>query len=170
MLKILALFEACPCGPAQGARIRALKTLEALSEISEVTLVLISRYLHDKQDLALTRENTRLAESFTLTPSQLSATERIRHEINPYFLNTHRTKLEPQQQNRILELADENDLLWFHTIVPANCANILDAIPAVLDIDDLLSTYYSSISKHGSFFRKLLNKRMSILWRRQELV
>ncbi len=66
------------------------------------------------------------------------------------------------------EFVASHKLVWVHTIKTGNIAGIYRWPYSILDIDDLPSRLYRSSSKVGQLPRRILDFRMSLIWRRRE--
>jgi len=68
-----------------------------------------------------------------------------------------------------LELVNEHDVVWVHRIMTANVLGIYRWPHSVIDVDDLPSQVYRPTADVGiSLARRLLDLRMSRIWRRRE--
>lgn len=166
--KILAIFEACPCGPAQGARIRAKGTLDLLEKVGEVTVILASRWTHDQDSLSKMRSSYNLAENISLKPRRLRMPDRIAHELSPSFLNTHNAEMDPNDRASLHRHILNADMVWSHSVVPLNAAGIFHLGKAVVDLDDLYSRFHASHVQQRSGLAKLNALRLAYIWRRRE--
>jgi glycosyltransferase involved in cell wall biosynthesis len=94
---------------------------------------------------------------------------RIRHEFDSKFLHTSAFTATSTDQKALNSLLPEYDIVWVHTIQTANSFGIFKWPKSILDIDDIHSRYYIAASEPSTrLFRKLLDKRMAVIWRRRE--
>jgi glycosyltransferase involved in cell wall biosynthesis len=69
----------------------------------------------------------------------------------------------------LLQYIKRSDLVWIHNLKVAEACRIYRWPKSVLDIDDLPSRmYFSSFKARRALFRRLMDLRMSIIWRRRE--
>jgi polysaccharide biosynthesis protein PslH len=95
--------------------------------------------------------------------------ERIRYELDPSFLNTYFSVVSKNDQEMMVRMIHEYDLIWVHSIRTANEFRIYKWPHSIMDIDDIQSRHYASRAKADSAItRRLLDCRMSLIWRRRE--
>ncbi len=170
MTRILYVTSVNPSGPAYGARIRVANIGRLLSRLGPVTLALVSPEEIDpgaRAGMAAGFDSVHVAR---VRPDPLAgARDRIRFETDPTFMNTHFSSVPEPDRNRLRELLESHDVAWVHTILTANALRIFRWPRAVLDIDDLPSrSYRSRIHPGPGLVRRILNYRMSLVWRRRE--
>jgi glycosyltransferase involved in cell wall biosynthesis len=93
----------------------------------------------------------------------------LRYETDPSFLNTRFTIVNEDDRENMLQLIKEFDVVWIHTMRTANEFRIYRWPRSVLDIDDIQSRRYASVAyDETNMLKKILNYRMSLIWRRRE--
>ena len=169
-LSILLVTSHCPHAPSYGSQLRVLNIAKLLSRVGKVSLVIVPYFPIDQGSLVRTREEFDIERVVQLTPVNLrNPVERIRHELDPSFLNTGGFTVIERDREAMLRMIGEYDVVWVHTIRTANSFRIYQWPHTVLDIDDLQSRLCLSIAKVGSgIIRSLLDYRMSFIWRRRE--
>jgi glycosyltransferase involved in cell wall biosynthesis len=96
---------------------------------------------------------------------------RLRHEFDPWFSNTHGRSLNRGDFSQLADLIAEHDMVWVHNLAVANSAGISLCAKSVLDVDDVLSQYYrSALMCAKSWVECALIWRRLWLWKRREAV
>lgn len=124
----------------------------------------------DENDLDRAREEFDHIHVFSVTDSPIQGVaERIRFELDPSYLNTDAIRVTESERGRMIQLLDQHDFVWVHTIKTANAFRILHWPNSLLDVDDLPSRVYASRARAGlGSIRGLLDLRMSGIWWRRE--
>ena len=140
--------------------------------MGKVSLILASdsAYVYDREGLDRARSEFRFFRRMRFVslnrPRFLS---RIRHELDPSYLNTDRFRARESDRQDIFKIMRGHDVVWIHTIQVANAFRIDRWPRSVLDVDDIPSRLYASAAKANSnIVRTLLDLRMSLIWRRRE--
>jgi glycosyltransferase involved in cell wall biosynthesis len=168
--RILYVTSVSPVGPTYGARIRVANIGRLLGRLGPVTFVLASSEGIDpgtRAEMAADFDSVHVAR---VRPDPLAgARDRIRFETDPSFMNTHFSSVSEPDRSGLGELFESHDVAWVHTIATANALRIFRRPRTVLDIDDLPSRSYRSRLHSGpGLVRRVLNYRMSLVWRRRE--
>ena len=94
---------------------------------------------------------------------------RLRHELDSRYLHTVPSTVTLTERQAVLDLSNEHDVIWVHTIRTANVLGIYRWPNSVLDLDDIPSRLYESSARViTGVARRLLDRRMSLIWRRRE--
>jgi glycosyltransferase involved in cell wall biosynthesis len=167
--KILAVVGPCPFAKAHGAQVRVKNTLDLLKRCGRLSLVMASMAEHDAEAVRRTAEVYDLKGAFRLEAWPLDFAGRWQRELNARHLNTHGFRMKPGDKARVLELAKDADLVWFHNVRVANALEVyrLDR-PTVLDADDLMSRFHASALGQGGWKDNILESKRSWQWRRRE--
>jgi glycosyltransferase involved in cell wall biosynthesis len=121
--------------------------------MGSVTLVIASSEEIDQADLDRTREEFEITRIFRMNSDPISNIKsRIEFELNPSFLNTHFSSVSESDREAMIQMTQEHDVVWIHSLNTANAFRINQWPHTVLDIDDIPSRDY----------------RMSLIWRRRE--
>ena len=95
--------------------------------------------------------------------------DRLRHEFDPWFLNTHGWRLDHKGLGVLRGLCESHDMVWVHNLFTANAAGLARWPRSVLDIDDIVSQYHrSEIRSSISWKDRVINVRRAWLWKRRE--
>ncbi|NNC87721.1 MAG: glycosyltransferase [Akkermansiaceae bacterium] len=170
--RILYLTNHYPHGPTYGGQIRALNIARLLRQSGQLRVAVVANSDPDGESLARTRDEFDLAAAIRLRPQRISGTgQRLRHELDPWYPNTHGWRLDAKDAAQVRQLVSEHDLVWVHGLFTANHAGIRQCPHALLDIDDIFSRYYRSALRHSkSPKERLRNARHYFLWKRRETV
>lgn len=167
---ILYITPYCPFSQSYGGQLRTLNIARALNRIANVTLLLAEYEDYTETALRLTSEEFKQVHVISLRSKQRwSFKERLRHEIDPRFLGTYRFYPRPQDREFVLDLLEQNNMVWLHGLRSANGFAIERWPYSVLDIDDIPSRVCLSAVRAGSNpVRKALDLRMAMIWKRRE--
>lgn len=162
---ILIITSERPCGQTYGSQLRLIGIARLLSRLGKVAFVVTGQ-----PDMATDRCEFDIKRMvLPIRSPKRSFADRIRHELNPSFLETEGKVASTQDRAAILELMKECDVVWIHGLKTANIFQIFKWPRSVLDIDDIPSRLFASQAKEdSSIFRKMNNYRKSIIWRRRE--
>jgi glycosyltransferase involved in cell wall biosynthesis len=168
--RILYISSNCPFAKSYGGQLRTLNIGRLLKQVGEVALVLASSDTYSKEELDNTRREFDLKRTIKFDHNErFGFIDRIRHEIDPYFLKTHQCRASKDDREFMLRMINDHDGGWIHNIRVANSFLINRWPHSVLDIDDIPSRVYLSLAHTTSnIMRKTLDFRMSLMWRRRE--
>jgi glycosyltransferase involved in cell wall biosynthesis len=169
-LRILYVTSVCPYGPSYGAQLRVLNIGRLLKSLGRVSLIIAAAEEIDPGWLARAETDFEHVHVARIEQQKLRGVgERIRFETDPSFLNTRFSAVNAKDRANMERLLSEYDLTWVHSIQTANEFRIFRWPRAAIDIDDIPSRFYASRAKSdSSFFRSIMNGRMSRIWRRRE--
>jgi glycosyltransferase involved in cell wall biosynthesis len=169
-LSILYLTSVDPFGPDYGARIRVANIGRLLQRLGPVTLVVA---LPEGTSPGWTGGGTGGYESLhaaRIVPEPLAGLRnRVRFETDPAFMNVYFSAVAKNDRAAVRDMIQSHDVTWVHSIRTADEFRISRWPRSVLDIDDLPSRSYRS-RRHGGghVLRNILDRRMSLVWRRRE--
>jgi polysaccharide biosynthesis protein PslH len=168
--RILYVTSHCPHAASYGAQLRVLNIGRLLKRMGSVSLVIATPEDLDPRSLDRTREEFDVRSVVRVHPDRLkNAASRLRFELDPAFLNTHFSRVDGPDRERMLQLIDEHDVVWVHTLRTANAFRIYRWPHTALDLDDIPSRVYASRALSGpGVLRRLLDYRQSVTWRRRE--
>ena len=167
---ILYIVTHCPFGESFGAQLRTLQIGRMLQRIGNVTMVIASISKINKEAIKQTRKefNLKIVTEVKSAPI-VGFVERLRHEFDPLFLNTHGNIISENDTRKVLELVNSHDLTWIHTLRVANYFRKLNWDNTVLDIDDFYSQYHETAAFQATrLLQKINAKRKAWIWRRRE--
>lgn len=152
-----------------GSVLRVRNIARILSRHGEVRIVLGSRYWEVLQNARSSQAGLELADKIKFHPDWYSFLGRIRATLKSDFLDMENYQAALSDRVRIKALIAEHDLVWVHGLETANAFGIWRWPTSVLDVDDIPSSVYQlRLSQPDSFFRKCVNWRKMLLWRRNE--
>jgi glycosyltransferase involved in cell wall biosynthesis len=168
--KILYITPHCPFSPSYGGQIRALNIGRLLQRCGEVRLVMLRQKELPPDLLAKTREAFDVAGVLGLQSTPIRGlTNRLRHELDPWYLNTHGWQLDQKGRSWLRGLCESHDVVWIHNLFTANAAGLVRWPRSVLDIDDIVSQYHRSEVRSSIPWKdRLINVRRAWLWERRE--
>jgi glycosyltransferase involved in cell wall biosynthesis len=161
---------------AYGAQQRVLNIGRLLTRFGEVSFAIAPTEHEDEETARRTRREFEVCRIFRPLPSITSKPyghlpQRLRHEFDPGYMATDPYEVSQPDRVALQGLIDQHDVVWVHTIRTANWFRIYRWRHSILDIDDLPSRQYQSTAQSsGSPLRRLLDLRMSHIWRRRERV
>lgn len=160
-----------PLAPAYGAQQRVLNLAKLLMRFGDLSFALIPTELEDEGTvLRTTRDfNVRQVIRPVSTETSRSFSERFRHEFDPTHMATDPYVVSDADRRGFQELLGQHDLVWVHTVRPANWLRIWKWPNSVLDVDDLISRQLLSAVQTGCKpIESLLNLRRAWIWRNRE--
>jgi glycosyltransferase involved in cell wall biosynthesis len=169
---ILYISSHWPLSHSYGAQMRVLKIGRILKRIGHLSLAIV---VQGTSQIAGELWNS-TAQEFDLkavikteAANKNGLLHRLRHELDPGYLVTFPYRVSDEDRRKLFKWFREYDLIWVHTIRTANIFQVACWPHSVLDIDDIPSRLYSSSARaEMNSVRRLLDKRMSWIWRRRE--
>jgi len=168
--RILYITSRWPGVPVSGTQQRLSHIGRLLQRLGTVRLVVVGHSADAARWRARTEEQFDVASFIAVKPSRpAGAIGRLRHEFDPRYLQTAPMTVDALDRRVVIDLVHEHDVVWVHGIPTANVLDIYRWPRSVIDIDDIPSQVYRSTAGVGeSLIRRLLNLRMSSIWRRRE--
>ncbi|KMQ51471.1 Glycosyl transferase [Chitinispirillum alkaliphilum] len=167
--EILFIATACPF-ETSGAGKRTIQTAKALANIGKLKIVFATDRKWSKTQIKKTKEAFHNAEMiwFSSLPI-LNCKERILKTVNPRFLNTHGIISTFEDGKRIKELIKNSDVIWIHTLKPANAFRIYNWPRTIIDIDDFPSGFNANIAQFAKSRKEQFRRKFnSVIWSRHE--
>jgi glycosyltransferase involved in cell wall biosynthesis len=169
-LKILCLTHHDLDAPAYGAALRAGNLFRLLAQHGDVRVIRAGshKFWDDRPQKTFGGFELLRSVQFLPTP-KFSIAEKFRHEFDPRFLNTNGFQANAADRAWLQNAIAEHDLVWIYGLTVANGFGLWRWPNAVLDIDDIPSSFYRSELAHAkSLGQKLRNCRQIFLWSRHE--
>jgi glycosyltransferase involved in cell wall biosynthesis len=170
MLKILCLAGQNLDSPENGAAIRARNIFKLLARQGEVDLVLagFQKLWGGKFPSSCGDFNLIRTVYFEPTPRP-SLVDRIRHELDPRFMNTSWIQATAADQAWLKSTLAAYDLVWIHGMDLANAFGLWHWPKSVLDIDDIQSALHlSRLAQASGAGEKIRQRWVAARWRRHE--
>jgi len=174
--KILFVTSHWPLAAAYGAQQRVLNIGKLLSRFGDVSFVIVPTETEDEETVRRTKREFEVRRIMRPLPVALGRSfrrlpQRFRHEFDPTYMETDPYVVSEPDRAGLQELIRQHDVIWVHTIRTAHWFRIYRWPHSVLDVDDLPSRSYQSAAQWGgSPVRRLLDLRMSWIWRRRERI
>jgi glycosyltransferase involved in cell wall biosynthesis len=173
--KILVVTSHWPLAPAYGAQQRVLNLGRLLSRFGNVSLVIVPTEVEDEETANKTKREFEVqAVMRPLTrPTEKNAWHRIsarlHHEFDPTYTATDPYVVSERDRRTMLELLQQHDVVWVHTIRTAHWFRIYRWPHSVLDVDDLVSRQQRSRAQvDPSRLERLIALRRAWIWRKRE--
>ncbi len=166
-LKILYVTSHWPGAAPYGAQQRVQQIGRLLKQCGDVSVVVVT---DDDRWRKQSEAEFDIVRVVPVRPSSAGGiVGRLRHELDPGYLQTVPLGVDASEREAVLDLVAGHDLAWVHTIKTADLLRIDRWPHAILDIDDIPSGLYASSARaDGAVGRRLLDWRMSVIWRRRE--
>jgi polysaccharide biosynthesis protein PslH len=169
--KILFVTSSWPEEQTFGGQLRALHLRRALEHVGKVTLTVVSSNSHDKEVSHKSSEEVEVnATIHTSVKPNRGVISKLRWAIDPSYLNLHGTVAAAEDCKRMLLDLARYDLVW---ILNSRIPNILQQWHwphSHLDIDDVPSTYYQTLSRSNASLAECLKAHIkAMLLKRREL-
>ena len=170
MPKILCITSHDPDGKDYGAVVRVRHIFKLLGRFGEVRVVLAGfREAWSEHPQGTCAGFPLLRQIRFEWSERITIADRIRHELDPRFLNMDWFQATRKDQEWLEKTAAEHDIVWVHGLNTANRCNIRHWPHSVLDVDDINSEVHRSQQMcAGSLRQKIQAARKTILLRRQE--
>jgi glycosyltransferase involved in cell wall biosynthesis len=171
--RILFITSHWPWAPAYGAQQRVLNVARILKRFGDLSLVLVPTDQEAEETVRRTRQefDVRRVIRPVSAPrlSLASIPRRLRHEFDPTYLQTDPFVAREDDRAALVELVNQNDIVWVHTIRTANWFRLYRWPNSVLDADDIQSRTHQSVAQSSrSLGTRLVNLRRAWIWRRHE--
>lgn len=168
--KILYIVSHWSGAPEYGAQQRVQQVGRLLNKVGHVNMVVLNNEGAGEQWRAATEAEFNIARVINVQPIESRGVlERLQHEFDSRYLRTVPSVISPADRQAVLSLSSQHDVVWIHTIRTANTLGIYRWSHSVLDIDDIPSRFYESAAiNEPNLRRRLIDWRMSYIWRRRE--
>lgn len=168
--KILCITSHDPDSADYGAVVRARNIFRLLGQLGEVRVVLAGFREAWTQHPDGTIGGFPLLRIIRFEWSeQITIADRLRHEVDPRFMNIDWFQARAEETEWLKKTAAEHDLVWVHGLNAANRCNIWRWPHSVLDVDDIVSEVYGShVQTAEGAVKKILAARKHFQWRRRE--
>lgn len=147
-MRVLYITPCWPHGPAYGGQLRALHIGRALKELGDVTIAVVSSDSRGGKALGETEAEFDLHGQVRVeTRPNRRLGQRAGWFLNSRYMNVHGCVANEQDRAELLKRLPEFDLVW---VLNSRTPNILEHWHwpnAVLDLDDIPSTFHRSVQK-----------------------
>jgi polysaccharide biosynthesis protein PslH len=171
--RILFVTSHWPMAPAYGAQQRVFHLARLLRCYGDVSFVIVPTEHEDERTRIETSRCFKVhgvIRPRVVAPDHKTRwSERLRHECDPSYLATDECVVSEQDRAWLHQLAEQHDLVWFHTIRTANWFRTFRWPNSVLDVDDLPSSQHASeVENASSLSARLIHLRRYWIWKRRE--
>jgi glycosyltransferase involved in cell wall biosynthesis len=140
-----------------------------LQRVGNVSLVLFPTESFLPSELDETKNLFSVEGIFPVKNTRPSWLDRIKKEFDPAFHGIRGDSISVENCRLFINISKDFDIVWFHTAKIPDALNTFRWDRSILDVDDLASQFYFSKAKSSrSVIRRLLDYRMSYIWRRRE--
>jgi glycosyltransferase involved in cell wall biosynthesis len=173
-LKVLFVTMHWPLAQAYGAQQRVLNISRLLSRFGDVSFVIVSPKAPDEHTVRRTKQDfevLRIVRPLAAAPDTTlrRVQHRLRHEFDAGYLGMDPVAVSEEDRSALLELMHEHHVTWVHSVQIADWFRIGRWPGSVLDVDDVPSrVYWSTVQAGDGGVRRVLDVRMSWIWRRRE--
>ena len=173
-LKILFVTMHWPLAQAYGAQQRVLNVSRLLGRFGDVSFVMVLTEAADEDTIRRTKQSfevLRIVRPLPAAPDTAlrRVQHRLRHELDAGYLGTDPVAVSDADRSALVGLMREHHVTWVHSVQIADWFRIRRWPGCVLDVDDVPSrVYWSMVQSGDSVVRRLLDVRMSWIWRRRE--
>jgi glycosyltransferase involved in cell wall biosynthesis len=170
--RILYLSSHWPLGKASGSQMRTLHVARALQTVGEVQLAMVGAEDGDAETIERTAAEFKIVCTTQLESADAgSLIGRLRRTFDPRCRYPHGLAADARGQAWLKKALPEFDLIWFFKLRTANMFEQWAWPRAVVDIDDVPSTYEEAVAKSARGVERLKAKfRATILRRREKLL
>lgn len=172
--KILFVSQQWPADAGNGAQQRAINVGRLLARVGDVSFLIVSPEPENAKAVQNLRSEFKICG--ILQPSLVPRKKpferlrrRLRHEFYSGCIATEPWALSKVDRSTLLRLIEGYNVIWVHNVKAANLTEIYRWPRSILDLDDIPSRYFKSLSqsRHNPV-RRLLDLRMSSIWKRRE--
>ena len=168
--KILYVTRTIPCPPRKGSHRRVLNIARQLKKDADLKFVYVGPAPDSERVKATECE---LGEVEMFLTRQMALPKWLQSHRNRYKQHWpwfHSDKVTKADENKFHALRKQYDLVWFHTLTPADSFRQLRFEKSILDMDDLNHIKFSLKYRTEKSLRgKIADKLLVYKWRRWEL-
>ncbi len=169
-IRILYVTRTLPCPPSQGSHLRILNIGRNFQQYADVTF-LYAGPQPDADRVAATKlqfPNLIIMPTLEKKLSGFLETHRYRFKFHwPWY---HSNKVSHGDRKRFAELCNEHDVVWFHTLAPADSFGQYRFANSVIDLDDLNHVKFSQrVEMERALRARIAAQILAYKWRRWEM-
>lgn len=172
--RILYLSQHWPAEAGYGPQQRVLHVGRLLKRFGDVAFVNVSAGPPEEENLrraASEFETCRIMRPVLVDRGNVfdRLRRRVRRELDSRYVGTESWTFRRDDRTALLQMAQQYDVVWVHNLRTANLIQIDRWPHAVLDIDDIPSCYFRSLSQsREALTERLMDLRTSWVWKRRE--
>lgn len=149
---ILYVTTALIAAPHGGSMIRTLNVCRQLSKSGRVTMLAVS-HRFNADSVAACRNEFSNFHMVALSPWEDTCLGELKRKWDMHWPFSYGLKADLSGRRLFAELAEKNDLVWFHTLGAAYPFGSGDLPKSVMDVDDLNQCKYDLRMRHDTSFR-----------------
>jgi glycosyltransferase involved in cell wall biosynthesis len=167
--KLLYVVGLMPCPPEIGAHHRILNIGRQLKKYSEVTAVYIGPACESHRIWATEQELGKIHLLQTHESRMPGLPGRMLYKMKYHWPWFYGSPISNKDRERFFELCRQHDLLWFHTLTPADSIGRFRFENALLDLDDVNQIKHRQMGQaSASWKQKTASALLAYKWRRRE--
>ena len=168
--RILYITSHWPGAAAYGTQQRLLQIGRHLQRIGRVRLLVVDHFGQSRRWREPTERQFEIAGVVPVRPANSGGLfGRLRHTLDLRYLPIVPVTVDCEDRQAVLRLSHEHDVVWVHDLNTANSLGIDHWPRSVIDLDDVPSRVYRSMAgMHTTVVQRLVDLRMSTVWRRRE--
>jgi glycosyl transferase family 1 len=168
--RILYVSPYWPHRATCAAELRGRHIALALQELGEVEIVVIDGEGGGEEWLAQERKEFKVAYGVPISPRpNKRLRDKVRWALSPHVEYPHGYGVDDAATRRVLQTADQFDLVWFYMLRTANMFPVPTWRRSVVDINDVPSTYELAFLEQPLPMPQRLSTRVRIRsWRQRE--
>jgi glycosyltransferase involved in cell wall biosynthesis len=168
--RILYITSHWPGAAAYGTQQRVFQIGRLLQRIGRVSLLVVDQFGEARRWREPTEREFEIARVIPVSPANSRGLfARLRHTLHVRYLPIAPITVDCDDRQAVLRLLQEHDVVWLHGLNIANSLGIDHWPRSVIDLDDVPSRVYRSMAGvHTTVVQRLVDLRMSTVWRRRE--
>jgi glycosyltransferase involved in cell wall biosynthesis len=168
--RILYITSHWPGAAAYGTQQRLLQIGRLLQRIGSVRLLVVDHFGEAQRWREPTEREFEIARVVPVRPANSRGLfGRLRHTLHVRYLPIAPVTVDCNDRQAVLRLLHEHDVVWLHGLNTATSLGIDHWPRSVIDLDDVPSrVYHSMAGVHTTVLQRLVDLRMSTVWRRRE--
>ncbi len=159
-----------PWPPNSGVAKRVFHIGNILQNIGKVTVVIVSQWPIDDTFVIYNKKHFDkvVVMQANIAPSRTILSKIYRMTGKRWIAGRHHV-IDKKQQTQFLKIAQQHDLVWFHTLKTADLTGIYNFDKSVIDFDDIISEKLKQQSQIAEkYIDRIHLKWQSIMWRKWE--
>ena len=168
--RILYITSHWPGAAAYGTQQRLLHIGRLLQRVGSVRLLVVDHFGESRLWRESTEREFEIARVVPVRPENSGGLFGwLRHTLDSRYLPIAPVIVDCDERQAVVSLLQEHDVVWVHGLNTAYSLGIDHWPRSVIDLDDVPSRVYRSMAGvHTTVVQRLVDLRMSTVWRRRE--
>jgi len=163
-IRILYLSPCRPDEKAYGTQLRTMQMVNALQSLGQLDLIVVKQEDNESKVATPAASQVSVKRVIKLQPvSDRSLGNRVRCGLDPKFMGYYGHTVAPDDRAYVESELPNYDLIWLHHLRTANMLNRWVWPRSVMDVDDVPSTYQSTILNEARGPRKRFRARFDLM-------